>query len=540
MFKKAKKVLVYLISFGFVFETFLFYSPSKVQAATITVCAAGCDYTTIQEAVNNASNGDIITVSAGTYTETIIINGLNNLTLRGAGASSTTINGDGAELSIVNITNSSNFRLENFSLTNALFGIEVDSSSGTITNNIIEGLVSTELSDAGGIIAVASDLNITNNIIRNNTAGNPNTESFGILAMNTSGTVKISNNTLTNNGLGILGFGVTNMDLLIDHNSIIDNRYVGILAWGNIEDTALTGSIYANTISQNGGPWIELSNFGSGIFLAESQLNVYSNLITANNGLFGAGIITIASTANRFFNNIIASNTVTGVGGGLISLGDSSPIYNNTIVYNSAAGQGQITNPNSLKNIKLTTREPIPEFINQKLELTRQKINQFTQRLSILTLEENEYGGGILISNGEANSPSIYNNIIWGNTTDDFADQDGDNSVIYSDLGESIAGVGNISADPLLSNYNLTQNSPAIDAGTSNNAPPTDFDGTIRPQHNGIDMGAYEYAGPLPELPETGITINSPTENNLIYLFLSMLGLMIFPYQKLFWSSKNL
>jgi hypothetical protein len=44
--------------------------------AIITVCpppGAGCDYTTIQEAVDNADSGDTIRVAQGTYTENLTI-----------------------------------------------------------------------------------------------------------------------------------------------------------------------------------------------------------------------------------------------------------------------------------------------------------------------------------------------------------------------------------------------------------------------------------------------------------------------------------
>ncbi len=40
----------------------------SVSAATITVCASGCDYTTIQAAVDAASEGDVIIVYSGEYT----------------------------------------------------------------------------------------------------------------------------------------------------------------------------------------------------------------------------------------------------------------------------------------------------------------------------------------------------------------------------------------------------------------------------------------------------------------------------------------
>src|SRR3954469_539890 len=58
-------------------------------AATITVCASGGDYTTIQAAVSAAAPGDTVSVSAGSYNEDVTI--ATPLTLSGAGAATTTI-----------------------------------------------------------------------------------------------------------------------------------------------------------------------------------------------------------------------------------------------------------------------------------------------------------------------------------------------------------------------------------------------------------------------------------------------------------------
>ncbi|PIX92490.1 hypothetical protein COZ26_01515, partial [Candidatus Kuenenbacteria bacterium CG_4_10_14_3_um_filter_39_14] len=62
-----------------------------------------------------------------------------------------------------------------------------------------------------------------------------------------------------------------------------------------------------------------------------------------------------------------------------------------------------------------------------------------------------------------------------------------------------IAASNNLTAvDPKFSNranndFHLIASSLAIDAGTSQDAPATDFEGTPRPQGNGYDIGADEY-----------------------------------------------
>lgn len=52
----------------------LIVSSVTVSAETITVCASGCDYTSIIDAVSAASDGDVIQLSAETYHEGVAIN----------------------------------------------------------------------------------------------------------------------------------------------------------------------------------------------------------------------------------------------------------------------------------------------------------------------------------------------------------------------------------------------------------------------------------------------------------------------------------
>src|SRR6185503_5928669 len=65
------------------------FTASQADAATLTVCGSGCNYTTIQAAINAASAGDTISIGAGTSTENVVVN--QSVTLQGAGAGATII-----------------------------------------------------------------------------------------------------------------------------------------------------------------------------------------------------------------------------------------------------------------------------------------------------------------------------------------------------------------------------------------------------------------------------------------------------------------
>lgn len=98
-------------------------------------------------------------------------------------------------------------------------------------------------------------------------------------------------------------------------------------------------------------------------------------------------------------------------------------------------------------------------------------------------------GVGLEIEGGGPNGaydPIWTNNLVFGNTTD------------YANTVTKTAIDGNISASPLFidqagGDYHLKAGSPAIDAGTAQQAPSVDFDGLPRPNGSGVDVGAFEF-----------------------------------------------
>jgi predicted outer membrane repeat protein len=119
-------------------------------------------------------------------------------------------------------------------------------------------------------------------------------------------------------------------------------------------------------------------------------------------------------------------------------------------------------------------------------------------RNSVFYQNSASYGGAIADYN--YSYMTITNSILWDNAAPN-GPQFNDPTlatVTYSDVAGGFQGVGNIVSDPLFvdsvgRDFRLTSGSPCIDAGTPTGAPPTDIEGTPRPQGNGYDMGAYEY-----------------------------------------------
>ena len=124
--------------YGILIVGVMFFVLSMVGTASATNWSVdgsgGADFTGIQEAINNASDGDTIIVHSGVYHENVVVN--KSVTLKGIGQPVEDANGSG---SAINIT-AEGVTLEGFTATNSGSsrsdtGIKVNSSNNTITGN---------------------------------------------------------------------------------------------------------------------------------------------------------------------------------------------------------------------------------------------------------------------------------------------------------------------------------------------------------------------------------------------------------------------
>ena len=261
---------------------------SATTAATLYVSAGGTgDCTTlvnacssIQTAVAAAetvaySSDDVtVDVAAGTYNEnvTIAASSLNSLTIAGAGATATTVNGRAAG-SVFSVSSGA-VTLLGLTITNGSrpngAGI-FNSSTGTL--NVIDSILSGNATTYGSGGAIFCDSNGTVNVIDSTLSGNRAAINGGGIYNLTDGPVNVIDSTLSGNtaslGGGIFQFGTSAVNL---GASIIANNTGGSCSSAmndlgyNLTDDAscgfgLTtdhvvsaGSLNLGSLANNGGP----------------------------------------------------------------------------------------------------------------------------------------------------------------------------------------------------------------------------------------------------------------------------------------------
>lgn len=269
------------------------FKNDSVRATTYYVGGSG-NYTTIQKAIDAASNGDTVYVNAGTYQENVYIN--KSISLIGASSSNTTIDGmdvkdviwvsaDWVNISGFTIKNggkNSNdagielYRAKNCSIISNnvssngyygiySFGMKPQEFVNRIENNIIS------FNNYSGVYLIASAKNyVINNIIYDNNKLNSNTDG----------------------GVKIYLFSDKNE---ITGNTIYNNKYSGIICY----------SSHNNVINYN-----KIDNTPRGIYFPTSGVDnvIYLNDFTLNtnhnSGSVSSSIWNSTEKISYYYNNV--------------------------------------------------------------------------------------------------------------------------------------------------------------------------------------------------------------------------------------------
>ncbi len=288
---------------------------TNLLATTYTVGASGCNFTTIQAAINDAGtfNGDIISVEDATHTEAgITVN--KNLTIQGQGAGSTIVqahaNQGSATDRVFEIASGNTVTLKDMTIQHGKVGGVLD--GGGIFNNGTLVLMNCTVSgnsagSDGGGIRNNSTLTLENCTLSGNTAVNHN--GGGIY---NDGTVTLTNCTISGNTAAAgAGGGIRNKSTLTLTNCTISGNTCkynggGIYNDGSehlyIKNTLIANNntsdgIYADfykdsgTVTNNGYNAVESSNYdfltGTGCYTGTQCGDHLSNTLEENHTLNG-------------------------------------------------------------------------------------------------------------------------------------------------------------------------------------------------------------------------------------------------------------
>ncbi|MFC1850344.1 right-handed parallel beta-helix repeat-containing protein [candidate division CSSED10-310 bacterium] len=320
----------------------------------------------------------------------------------------------------------------------------------------------------GGVYAPGVSMNISHCVIHRNYSSRRGGGIFCRSSIMTLLDCSIVNNIAYDDGGGFCG---EDSDIITitgctfkDNQALTDSlAYGGGLSLSEPSAVLIEQSIFQGNFANNGGGAIELYHAPNNTVIKKCFFH--------DNTARGGGALFSENSVPQIVNCVFVANSAD-FGGAVYNFDSSSmTLINTTFAYNEATRAGSVRNYEST------------------LEITN----------SIF------WGGIGTETNNEIGNRDSLTIIRYSNV----AGCQGSGSDWNTSLGQD--GGGNIDQNPLFSNaenplgadalpctqddgLNLQSGSPCIDSGTSTNAPSDDICGTARPQGNGIDMGAYEYA----------------------------------------------
>ena len=332
------------------------------SASPTTVCANGCLYSSIQDAINAATPSATITIGAGKYYENLVVD--KSVTLQGSGNGTVIYPAVSQPLCPSDLTSSA-------SLCGASSIILVQANNVTITNLRLEG---DNPHLTSGVIVGGADIDARNGIIEDYNAGVFSTTVSNVkvsdvylrgIYASSGGTFNFRNDTVNNvqgspSSIAMFNFGgsgvmadntVTNANDAISANWSTGTQFLG------------------NDISKSGSGVHTDNNGGSGGAADLIQGNTVHNCPTDGYGVF---------VFAPYVSATVDSNTVTGCAVGLAAFGSGASGQGPTFSNNDVNGSGaKTTDPTGTYGAYLTTDQLGNGFADLTATLTGNSFKHF-------------------------------------------------------------------------------------------------------------------------------------------------------------------
>jgi hypothetical protein len=450
----------------FVALAMLFPRPAVAAILTVTDLGDSGAPGQLRTLINAAAPGDTIVIPSGTIRLIGQVGIGRDMSLQGAGAGITVIDGSGSAGLMLGISSAavtiSHLTIRNGKAIVFTHGI---TSGGGIYNDsgpLLLNDVSINDNDGGEGISNSGSMTLTNVTV----SGNGGVDGAG--GISNRGTMTLTDVTVSGNGGGVGGIfnevgasaTLTNVTVSGNHGS---DEGPGLSSGTGGIDNRGSMTLTNVTVSGNG-------NIGGAGGIGNSGTMTLTNVtVSGNSGSFGAGGIGNGGIITLTNVTVSGNRSEYGYGGG-ISNGGVLSITNGTISSNL------VSNPSTTT----TTADGIVNYPEGSVTLRNTIVANSTRNCM-----------GTLTSLGH--------NVEIGTTC-------------------HFAGPGDLSnTDPLLGPLQnnggptptqaLLPGSPAIDAGDSVGCPPTDQRGVARPQGTACDIGAYERVGSFdPAVPGAFVT----------------------------------
>ncbi len=314
--------------------------PTLIPGSTINVPA---DYTTIQDALNAAFDGDTIFVSDGTYYGS----GNKNLDFTGKSVRLQSLNGP--EVTVIDCEDSGrgfyfhsgedrNAIVEGFKIQRGLAvnqngcGIYIDGSSPSFRNCIIDSNRTSDYRDGAGIYCNLSEASFANCTVTRNTSYRG--KGGGIYCSYSS--PEIINCTITRNSAdnGAGTYFVSYSPVLVNCDITENNaRLQGGGIYSEASEFSMTGTAVMDNYSENNG--------GGGVYITYSECEAVNCIFSGNyaggNDPGGGIYCLLSSPALR--NVTIVDGTASQ--GGAVYCDDSSPAITGSILWNNSPNEIQ-------------------------------------------------------------------------------------------------------------------------------------------------------------------------------------------------------